>query len=388
MNLRTALFIVVGGVLLGAAIGLLLQRDEEPAQVREVEAPPAPEDASAVTSAARVVSVPENVRPTSELAPLPPDPIADRIANGEELYTLHGEVLDAVSEAPIELFRMWCEPETENIQAASAQAYRGRTFSNPLGTFTYRGLAPGTYNLFIRIEGYEELVVEKVEVPTEDEKLSLRLSRGAYIEVTVNDSEGDGVSDLEVRLNPLRLDEPERLPRVRLDFTDDYGRTRFTNLPSGIYTVAMGNAALAEYATQEFYLGLGAAYPVTFTVPDLATVQVLATDTNGEALGIVQVRMWSKSGRGVFRAETDRHGKARVRHVPAGDYTVKVYKLGFRRRNLELSVAENQSEVPLEIVLVQDERAAWEEENPTPEVLQRLKAGERPSDVFSKRDGG
>lgn len=386
----SARLVVVLLILLAAAgSAVLLLWNPEPAGPIAPPAPPAaaPAAPATVAEAPRLAVVPEPPPPPVEpLVALPPDPIADRIAAGEELYTLHGEVLDAVSGKPVEMFRMWCEPVIQNIQAAAAHAYRGRTFANPLGTFTYRGLEPGTYNLLVRVDGYEELVVHEVAVPQPGEKMTVRLSRGSYIEVTVNDVEGDGVSDLEVRLHPIRLDDPNDRPRAQLAFTDDYGKALFTNVPPGVYRVAMENAALADHATQEFYLAPGAALPVAFTVPDLATVHVMAHTAAQEPLGLVQVRMWAKDGKGTFRAQTDSDGTAQIRHVPAGDYTVKLFKYGCRRKDQVLSVPPGETDVPLDVLLIVDPAAAEQELNPTAEQFERLKRGERPTEVFG-RDG-
>lgn len=300
------------------------------------------------------------------------------------LYTLHGEVLDATSLEPVQMFRMACMPVGEEVERALVDPVALRTFGNPIGTFTWHRLEPGYYNLLIKTGGYETLTVRGVKVPTGEEKLSLRLSRGAFVTVLVSDMEGDGISNLEIRLNPLALDEPEKgAPRVQLRFTDNHGKTRFTSLPTGTYSVSLNSVGLTEYQSERFYLGPGAHYPATFQVPTLNTIHVKAKDTKGSALGTVQVRLWRKEGRGVFRAETDRNGEANIDHVPQGVYTVKLYKHGFRRKNQTLSVPTTTGDVPLDIVMVQDPLALERELHPTKEQLERLKMGERPSDVFT-----
>lgn len=382
------LMLALLGLALAIGVVAMLGTFEDPGEATvdaptEVEAPP---DIEVTTPVAEAVEA-RPVRAVSPLAPLPPDPIADRIAAGEKLFTLHAEVLDNVSGRPVQLFRSWLVPSKESIHAAVASEDIGRTWGNPLGTLTYKGLEEGTYNLMIKVDGYEDLFVPGIELPTKDEKLSFTLSRGAYIEVTVNDFEGDGIGELEVRLNPIHLDYPDRAPRVRLRFTDSHGKALFTSLPSGQYSVAMGNAALAEYATEAFYIGPGVAYPVIFTVPTLNTVRVKTVDQEGNPLNLVQVRMWSKDGKGIFRTETDRHGKAKIEHVPAGQYTAKIYKHGCRRKTQTFTVDSTTGDVPFEIQLVHDWKAQEEEENPTKEQLEKLKRGVRPHDVFGG-DGG
>ena len=310
----------------------------------------------------------------------------------DNTFTLFGEVLDGVSREPVTLFRMACVPLGKDVGRVAEHPAKLRTFANPIGTFTWRDLKPGSYSLLIRVEGYETLVVPAVTIPTREKKLSYLLSRGAYVDVAVNDFEGDGISDLEVRLNPIALDDPTKGgPRVRLRFTDNYGKAGFTNLPSGTYSVSLNSVGLTQFVSETFYLGPGSNYPVQFQVPMLNTVRVHAEDTEGHLLGAVQVRMWRQEGRGIFRTETNPDGKASIDHVPQGEYLVKLYKHGFQRKNQTLTVSTQSADVPLRIVMVEDAESLKRELNPTPEQLQRLKAGERPSDVFlggGKQGGG
>lgn len=346
------------------------------------------------------VSTPETIR---KAGPISPDlgagdgpdrsaaidstrPERDQIVD-DGPFTLHGEVLDAFSEEPVTSYQVMCVSTEESFEKAKTERHNYKLFGNSLGTFTFRKLERGTYNLHFKVYGYEDLTVLDVEVPNPEDKLSLRMSRGAWVDVTVNDFEGDGISDLEVRLNPVRMDDPKKYPRVRLQYTDNHGKVTYTNLPSGTYSVSMENAALADYASEEFYLGPGSNYPVTFTVPELNTVVVQAQDTKENVLSVVQVRMWSTSGRGIFRAQTGADGTAKIRHVPSGKYNVKVYKHGFRRKDQELNVeSEGGRDVILKLELIEDPLALEREKNPSQEQLDRLKRGERPADVF-KDDG-
>ncbi len=380
-------FLLLAALVVGAS--LMLLRDSTVPQAL----PPAPDTRTEaappqVTEAPVIEAVAAEPPPARQgrLAVLPDDPIARRIAAGEELFTLHGEVLDAVTREPVTLFRVFCLPVGAGSDEEAGR-HTARLFGNPLGTFTFRGLERGRYNLLIRNEEYEPLSVTDVEVPIVEEKLTLVMSRGAWIDVTVSDFEEEGVSDLEVRLDPVSLDNPANSPRVRLRRTDDYGKATFTCVPPGSYTLSLANAGLAEQARQQFYLGPGASHAVSFCIPALTSVLVSAKDAEGNALNLVQVRMWGADGRGIFRAETGVDGCARVEHVPAGEYTVKTYKPGFWRKNLKLTVIEGQAEVPLDIVLVGDPRATEAELHPTPEQLERLKAGERPADVFGGGGG-
>lgn len=370
-------------LLLSAAAAVLLWMS-----AGEAPAPPSPSVGPSV-AAEDEAAAPPPAQPQAEPARTEAEPPAGRfvppaLPARPEGLTLHGRVVDAVSGQPIGVFRTWLAGEGEDLDTVSRNPARVRLHANPLGTFTYHGLKEGRYDLLVRTETHQDAVVRGIALPQGDEPLLVRLSRGAWIEVTTTDLEGDGEGGLEVRIDPLRLEPHATPPRVRLRFTDDHGRALFTNLPPGAYRVALANAALASEAQQEVVLGPGGSQRVTFRLPDLVTVEVSARDTQDHPLGLVQVRLWSKDGKGIFRAETDARGRARIRHVPAGEYTVKVYKWGFRRRTFSFSVPEGYGTraVPLEIELTADPAAAAAELNPTKEQLERLKRGERPSEVF------
>ena len=89
-----------------------------------------------------------------------------------------------------------------------------------------------------------------------------------------------------------------------------------TYTTAGTYTVQVATAGLTEHTSQQFYLGPGVRWPVTFTVPTLNTVAVSAKDTDGNPIG-EPVCNWSFNG-GAYTIEESCYGT--FVGMPRGDY--------------------------------------------------------------------
>jgi Carboxypeptidase regulatory-like domain len=301
--------------------------------------------------------------------------------------TIWGHVVDAVSKEPIDFFHTYFAPVEEGPidQLAQRQDYI-RLWGNSKGAFTLRELARGKYGLLIRRDGYRDVVFPELEIPNQKGKLQIEMQRGAYIEVSVVDGEDlDGIGGIEVLLKPISLDDPvAKLPTVMMRETDDFGKGLFTGLPAGTWNVSLINAQLSAQPEYQMYVGAEAAVPVRFVVQPLNDVIVTVKDGKGEALNAVHVRMWTKGGQGTFRDDTDIDGEAYLSHVPAGTYTVKIWKHGFYRDDREITITSNHGETRLDFVML--EAPADAELNPTLEQIQQLKTpGVKPSDVFKKK---
>ena len=128
-------------------------------------------------------------------------------------------------------------------------------WQNKLGTFTYRDMEPGLYNVFVRVLGYEERLVPNVEVPSKQAKVTIELARGAYVEGRVLDDEEEGIGGIDVRLRPIALDDPGATIVTGLQHSDDDGHYLFTMVPSGTYEVALGNKNLSPQGPRQIYVG-------------------------------------------------------------------------------------------------------------------------------------
>lgn len=383
MTLNRTLSIALGAAVLTVGIAVLFSTTPDPAPLNEagdevVAAAGAAEPSPAPPAPAPAVRVDE--RPTPMVHPLlPVDPYA-----GRDVHTLYGKVVDTASNEPVDYFVAWVAPVADGDIVTLARDNRyAKPFRNRLGAFTFRGLDPGEYNLLIRVAGYEDAVVKALEVPT-DGDLMVPLSRGAWVQVECVDSDEDGLGGIEVRLIPVRFDDPRaETPRVRLRRTDDYGKALFSDLPSGVYKVELLNKALNPYPGQEFYLGAGSNHPIRIVVQTANTLTVRVRDTEGDPVGHAHVRLFSTGEEPmIFRLETDRSGDAEQEFVPQGEYTVKVWKPGFFRLSSKLNIATVTGEHVETLELRVDPTNGEAERNPTPEQLEKLKAGMDPADVF------
>ncbi len=336
------------------------------------------------------VEAPDPTIRTGPLAAVPTEtgPVKDK--NGNPLYTLFGRVVDGVSERPVTGFQMWVAATDEGtLDHVTIDPHRMRYFDNELGTFTHRGLKAGRYNLMVRVDGYQDLVMNDVAIPVEQKEFVLRLSRGAYIEGVVSNTDGDTLSDIEVRLNVVRLDDPTRGPRAPLARTDLDGHYMFSDLPTGTYSVALANPDLGAQPGPEIYLGAGASYPMNFSISEHNTLIVTVTDDAGHAVVGAHVRVFSKGGAATMRGETGSDGDVEIEHVPAGSYTLKVYRAGFLRKDVPLAVTSTEGEVPVTVSLALDPNADKTTEKLTPEELKELHDPEKQLEkLHGKHDGG
>lgn len=385
---------------LAAALALVARLLFLPPEDGPQSAPPAERgDAAPPRAASAAAEVPDVATRESAAVAAPqlpphliPRPAApSRAADGTELHTLFGRVLDATTRQPVSPYQMWCARVDEgSIEAIATRKEHFQLAANGLGTFTWNSLPEGDYNLLVRIEGYEELIAPAVHVPQEEPVLELLLSRGAYIQGIVRDQEGTGVQGIEVRLEPEQLDDPTKAPGARLKFTQADGSYLFSNLPAGRYQVRLGNVGLADQHAQYLYIGAGSKYPAAdFVIPELNTVAVAVRTAGGEPIKGAHVRLLSDSAAGgMFRGESQGDGTARIEYVPAGSYRVKVWRGGFLRHDSATVVVDSFEPQSLEVTLEVDPRWAdggVEATEWTQEQLERLKAGERPSEVFRKK---
>ncbi len=394
MNVRTKLALFgIAALAVIAAVVLALRRDEtsppsqaEPPRV-VATAPPAPDAVAPPNREETVAAPPRLVRKEQQYVATPTNP--------DE--TLWGHVTDAISKQPIDFFHTYLmSVEAGDIVELASKPENRRIFGNDRGAFTYRELAKGKYNLLVRRDGFRDAIVRDIEVPNKHGLYEIALQRGAYIDVTVIDGlEGEGEGGVEVQIQAVSLDDPKApRPTVQMQQTDDFGKTVFTGIPPGTWSVFLTNKALSSQGPQQIYVGPEVGVPVQFIVQPLNTLNVTVKDPKGETLNAVHVRMWVKEAHGgspgTWHDETDNEGEAVLTHVPAGTYVVKIWKNGFFRQDKDVTITAPEGETAIEFVMDPDPLAdkGGSEANPTLEQIQKLKTpGVRPADVFTKKKG-
>jgi hypothetical protein len=375
------------GVAALCALGFVLFRADPPAPPVVIERP-------AAVDRPQAPSVEEPLRAT---APAPArDKTLDRMQRQLDNYkkvnsvgtgtaTLHGKVIDAISKRPVSQYTMAMAKTTDgDFRGMIDDPRKTQVWHNKLGTFTYRDIAEGYYNLHIRVLGYEDLVVTKVEVPVKGD-LTFELSRGAYVEGVVQDDEESGVGGIDVRLRPIALDDPSAQIVAGLQHTDDDGHYLFSMVPPGTYEVALGNKNLSPQGPQQIYVATGRGYTVNFFVPEQNDITITVQDAKGNPLVGATVSLWSGDGEGVIRGETEETGEVNLYPVPPGEYTIKIWRAEYKRVVEKRTLNGVSDEVEWTFVLEPDPRNY--ETDLTPEELERLKNGERPDEVFGPKKG-
>jgi hypothetical protein len=365
------------------AVGFVLFHGDEPV------APIVPPTQPVVTTPKVEVEAPLR----AEAPHLPTAKVADNqraIANFNKQYSvgtgtaqLFGEVVDAISKRPVSQYTLVVARAKEgDIRQIAQDARRAQVWHNKLGTFIYKDMEPGLYNLHVQVLGYETKIVTNVDVPSKQEKIRLELSRGAYVEGRVVDDEDEGIGGIDVRLRPLGLDDPGASVVAGLQHSDDDGYFLFTMVPPGTYEIALGNQNLSPQGPRQVYVAAGQGYTFNFAVPEQNDITITVTDQLGNRLHGATVSLWSGGGEGVLRGETDETGEVNLHPVPPGTYTVKVWRHQYKRILEERNLNGVSDEVEWSFALETDPR---DYDKPTPEELERLKNGEREEDVYGPK---
>jgi hypothetical protein len=343
------------GVAALCALGFVLFRADPPAPPVVIERP-------AAVDRPQAPSVEEPLRAT---APAPArDKTLDRMQRQLDNYkkvnsvgtgtaTLHGKVIDAISKRPVSQYTMAMAKTTDgDFRGMIDDPRKTQVWHNKLGTFTYRDIAEGYYNLHIRVLGYEDLA---------------------------------GVGGIDVRLRPIALDDPSAQIVAGLQHTDDDGHYLFSMVPPGTYEVALGNKNLSPQGPQQIYVATGRGYTVNFFVPEQNDITITVQDAKGNPLVGATVSLWSGDGEGVIRGETEETGEVNLYPVPPGEYTIKIWRAEYKRVVEKRTLNGVSDEVEWTFVLEPDPRNY--ETDLTPEELERLKNGERPDEVFGPKKG-
>ena len=170
--------------------------------------------------------------------------IADRgVAAPAPSFRLAGQLVDAVSRAPIMRARVWITSNVKDLPFSESVQTDGE------GRFLFSNLPPGKYSLFAEKRGYGAQGFQQHENfstaiavggAADSEHLRFELIPQATITGQVMDDATGPVRDAEVLL--FRKSRPVGRTQIDVDsrqHTDDQGRYRFAGLRPGTYYVAV-----------------------------------------------------------------------------------------------------------------------------------------------------
>lgn len=242
-----------------------------------------------------------------------------------------GRVIDADTGAPL----AGVELQLRAAGGSFGDAIASRTRSaSPDGGFRLRGVAAGSYRLHARREGYGGAGVE-VEVPpggaTEGVEVALPPAAGAVILVRGASGAASGYVKVAALAAAAPDPPPDRLstPAAGGFFAPgEAGRIHLTALPAGRWRVHLAAPGFAAAAVDLEAPGP----PVPVTLSPEAVVDVRVPEL-AETVDAGRVRLLAADGRPLLvpghagSVESGRRlqlGRARLRHVPAGVWTVEV----------------------------------------------------------------
>jgi protocatechuate 3,4-dioxygenase beta subunit len=224
-------------------------------------------------------------------------------------------------------------PVRARIVACEGQSSEVRVVSADNGTFQ---LPPSAIGCQAVAEHTEFTTSDPVAV-IEERRVSLRLGSGGSIEGAVVDRRGSGVASFSLGIESFAPARGQRFDGARppRTFTDARGSFRWDRLAPGRYvlTASAPDRQPARSATVEVAAGaptrgvrivLGAGGTVTGRVFDEHHAPIAGVELRFDAVSSVLD--------GSATAQTDDSGQYRLEGAPAGPFTLRVQREGFRAR--------------------------------------------------------
>ena len=253
-----------------------------------------------------------------------------------DLARISGKVLGDDGE-PIVAFTV--QPQYQSERRDPRKDIKPKTFSGESGTFEFKGVSAGTYNVQISAPSYSAVTLENVSVGEGESvdlgDIGLKVGGIVYGQV-IDQASGSPVNRARVQIvqgrsrfakaprNDTPVSSAERNPT---QFTDADGRFRFSGLKDGNLSLRV---SLSGYVTQKIdsvnpALASSSQDLVISLSPggDIAG-QVL--DAAGKPKARMPVYLMGDDSSSNQQTSTDREGRFRFAGVPGGTFTVKAHQ--------------------------------------------------------------
>jgi hypothetical protein len=235
-------------------------------------------------------------------------------------------------------------PLKARVVACEGQPAEARTASADDGTFE---LPASTIGCEAVAEHDEYGTSDPVAVP-EAGPLSLRLKPGGSIEGVVVDDRGYGVRQFDLGIESFSTPRGRTLRGgARRSYEDGAGSFRWDKLAPGSYVLTASSTGKPPTRSEAITVSPGVATRgVRIVLPRGGTVTGLVYDENRRAIAGADLRFDAVSSvlESTAHARTDEAGRYRLEGAPAGQFTLRAQKDGFRVRMISgLRVASNAS---------------------------------------------
>ncbi|GMV92132.1 MAG: hypothetical protein AMXMBFR82_19100 [Candidatus Hydrogenedentota bacterium] len=234
----------------------------------------------------------------------------------DDLGTLEGQVVDAVTGEPVEQFELVHLDTTTRNHVG--ERTRMRPQIDPEGRFRIDNVAPGPVLLVAKADGYAEteLEVEDLAPGQAVSNLRIALSGGTTLTVSVQTAAGDPVAGAYLIPGGVPNDMEPRLAAAAQ--TDAEGQFTLDNQPSTLDLLSVYHESYA-LATVPLSLNAGSANTVNVTLSAGCMLEG-GVFVDGEPAEAVEVRLFMGNAPDVQRyaTKTDTAGAYRFEHLPTG----------------------------------------------------------------------
>ncbi|MGM7702003.1 carboxypeptidase regulatory-like domain-containing protein [Pseudalkalibacillus sp. Hm43] len=249
-----------------------------------------------------------------------------------------GEITDAGTGLPVEnaLVRL----------IASSGTILQRTLTDSSGNYMFEGFDPGEYTITVRIDAYASAEKSFTAEPSETETVNFELLRdsGSVTGLVKDEKTQQRVSGVSV----IVMDENEVV--IANTLTDQSGRYLIQGLAPGTYTIR-ALALECDSDAKRLIITGGETTTINFLLMGLpSTVRGNVTDTNGNPLNDVSIRVYNANGLLLNLGVTSREGEYVIGSLPGETLTFIASLPGFIPDRKVVDVPPN-SQITINFVL-------------------------------------
>jgi hypothetical protein len=268
------------------------------------------------------------------------------------LHPLEGTVVDDRQGDPVYYFWVYLIPTEMGDARVARNSWSPSHFRN--GQFRLQHQPAGSFHLVVESREHEP-VYRTIQVPYEG-RLEIRLHHGSCIRGIVRDTNATPLRDIEIQLgvDPAKIDGGAAPPMQRLVKTDDLGRYSFWKVPAGSYSLSARLMGDELDSMPEFRLDPGGEVLRDFTLERLGSLKLTVINAVEQPVPRARVMLLQeKDGRDrtVRTAYADLKGVARLDFVREGSYKLRVVMQGFQPHEEPVAVAagERFRELPVRL---------------------------------------